>query len=78
MEIATKDKWFIYYENGWLHIHRSWTGFEIFKLNIEYVNEDKYHIDKLFIEKEFDNLVKNENNESDLTYITSLIKTLIS
>ncbi|WP_223257705.1 hypothetical protein [Pectobacterium peruviense] len=22
-----EDKWFIYFEDGWLRFHRSWTGF---------------------------------------------------
>lgn len=21
-----EDKWFVYFENGWLYLHRSWTG----------------------------------------------------
>jgi ADP-ribosyl-[dinitrogen reductase] hydrolase len=26
-----EDKWFIYYEKGFLHFHRSWTGHGLFK-----------------------------------------------
>lgn len=29
-----EDKWFIYFANGWLNFHRSWTGFLIYKLQI--------------------------------------------
>ena len=29
------DKWFIFFENGWLHFHRSWTGAEIFALKLD-------------------------------------------
>ena len=25
-----EDKWFIYYSNSCLHIHRSWTGFTVY------------------------------------------------
>lgn len=31
---STDDKWFIYYEQPYLHLHRSWTGIEIFRLNL--------------------------------------------
>lgn len=30
-----EDKWFIYYEEPWLHLHRSWTGFYIFALRFQ-------------------------------------------
>lgn len=26
-----EDKWFVYWEVPWLHFHRSWTGFEVFR-----------------------------------------------
>lgn len=29
------DKWFIYFENGWLHFHRSWTGHCIYTLRLD-------------------------------------------
>lgn len=29
------DKWFIFFENGWLNIHRSWTGYCIYRLRLE-------------------------------------------
>jgi hypothetical protein len=29
------DKWFIYFEDGWLNFHRSWTGNFIYKLRFE-------------------------------------------
>jgi len=31
-----EDKWFIYYEQGFLHFHRSWTGHGLFKAKITY------------------------------------------
>ncbi|QDX97352.1 hypothetical protein EGD00_10085 [Pectobacterium carotovorum subsp. carotovorum] len=30
-----EDKWFIYFEDGWLRFHRSWTGFFIYALKLE-------------------------------------------
>lgn len=29
------DRWFIYFEDGWLHFHRSWTGAHIFAVSLE-------------------------------------------
>ncbi|MCO4312063.1 hypothetical protein [Pectobacterium versatile] len=30
-----EDKWFIYFEDGWLCFHRSWTGFFIYALKLD-------------------------------------------
>jgi hypothetical protein len=30
-----EEKWFIYYEEPWLYIHRSWTGFCIYGVRFE-------------------------------------------
>jgi len=29
-----EDKWFAYFENEWLYIHRSWTGFCIYQVHL--------------------------------------------
>lgn len=29
-----QDKWFIYFDGEWLHVHRSWTGTCIFQLQL--------------------------------------------
>lgn len=29
-----EDKWFIYFDAGWLHFHRSWTGAQIYALRL--------------------------------------------
>jgi hypothetical protein len=33
--LEMEDKWFIYYEKPWLYLHRSWTGFCIFRVRFE-------------------------------------------
>jgi hypothetical protein len=30
-----EDKWFVYFENGWLRFHRSWTGYCIYALRLD-------------------------------------------
>lgn len=32
-----EDRWFIFYEEGWLYFHRSWTGFCVYALRLESV-----------------------------------------
>ena len=34
-----EEKWFVYYEQPWLYIHRSWTGFCIFMVRFEPTDE---------------------------------------
>lgn len=34
-----EDKWFIFYEAPWVYLHRSWTGFCIFKVRFEVIGE---------------------------------------
>ena len=29
------DKWFIFFEKGWLYFHRSWTGFCIYAVRLD-------------------------------------------
>ncbi|MCL4868633.1 MAG: hypothetical protein KJ063_06690 [Anaerolineae bacterium] len=33
------DKWFLYFADGWLNFHRSWTGSCVFRLKIEPEND---------------------------------------
>lgn len=30
-----EDKWFIFFENGWLYFHRSWTGYCIYAVRLD-------------------------------------------
>ena len=30
-----EDKWFIFHEEGWLHFHRSWTGYCVFSMRLD-------------------------------------------
>jgi hypothetical protein len=34
-----EDKWFVFYEEPWLYVHRSWTGYCIFKVQFEVLEE---------------------------------------
>ena len=32
---AMEDKWFVYYQEGWLYLHRSWTGSLVYWLRLD-------------------------------------------
>ena len=38
-----EDKWFIYIDEDWMHLHRSWTGFCIYQVRLERI-DDEYMI----------------------------------
>jgi hypothetical protein len=40
-----EDKWFIYFEEPWLYLHRSWSGNCIFKVRFETNKEEPNLID---------------------------------
>ena len=57
-----EDKWFIFYENGFLYMHRSWTGFGMYKAEI--IKKDGYYaIDEIIAER---NKEKNSNEDDEV------------
>lgn len=34
-----EDKWFIFHEDGWVYFHRSWTGFCIYQVRFEQIDD---------------------------------------
>lgn len=65
------EKWFIYFENGVIHLHRSWTGYEIFNAPI-YKVEESYFIPYFIVEKN----TKKYNISTDKEALNSF-KTLV-
>ncbi len=70
-----EDKWFIYFEDGWLRVHRSWTGAFIYALRLDktsdgarvvesWVNRDPQQYQVL-------------NTEYDRRFLRHLIETLL-
>ena len=45
-----EDRWFIYFDKEWLHIHRAWSGFEIFKAKI-IRHQNGYLINEFLVEQ---------------------------
>lgn len=60
------DRWFVYFDNDWVYLHRSWTGYETFRAKIQTEN-DRYTIREFWAEtepKKFN--VGNENQIIEL------------
>jgi len=45
-----EDKWFIFFEDGWLYLHRSWTGMGIYKAQI-IKKAEGYAIEEFWVER---------------------------
>jgi hypothetical protein len=43
-----EDKWFVFYEEPWLYLHRSWTGLCIFQVRFELRSEAFNVVEALF------------------------------
>lgn len=66
-----EDKWFIFYENGWLYFHRSWTGFGHYKAYIV-KEEEGYSINEFWAERNQEKY-KNKDDNIDIETFTFLI-----
>lgn len=64
-----EDKWFLYFENDTLYIHRSWTGYCIYI--IEFSKE--HRIERVTVNRNMEQY-KNTDREEDISTITILIK----
>lgn len=45
-------KWFMYYENATLFLHRSWTGFCVFEVQVDELPDGSSEIRKLIVNRE--------------------------
>ncbi|WP_396168917.1 ADP-ribosylglycohydrolase family protein [Flavobacterium sp.] len=66
-----EDKWFIYCENNWLHFHRSWTGFGIYKAPL-IKQKNGYAIKEFWAERNQDKY-NNKEDKTDIEQISFLI-----
>jgi len=63
-----EDKWFVYYNNHTLNIHRSWTGFHIYKITLQPLEDNTYAVTQAIVNKN-----SEQNNGFDLPMLISLI-----
>ncbi|MCP4371370.1 MAG: hypothetical protein GY797_25120 [Deltaproteobacteria bacterium] len=66
-----EDKWFIYYQDGWLYFHRGWTGICIYQLRIKRFGR-LYKIVETWVNRDPD-----QNEQIDSEYDIELLKFLI-
>jgi len=67
-----EDKWFIYYENHTLNIHRSWTGYNIYKITIQPLRDKAYAVVQTIVNRN-----KTQYNQGDNAYDVALLNYLI-
>lgn len=70
------ERWFMYVEEDWIYLHRSWTGFCIFKAKIE-IKADGYVLTMLYINRD-PVQYKSTNIEADINEFHSVLNSLIS
>jgi len=68
---AMEDHWFIYLEDGWLYLHRSWTGFCIYQVRLEAIGES-HKIAEAWVNRDREQYV-NKRDSYDRTLLSYLI-----
>ena len=71
-----EDKWFIYFENQSLNIHRSWTGYHIYQITIQSQEDNTYKIIQTLVNRNKDQY-NQQNYEYDVLLIDYLIDRLL-
>ena len=71
-----EDKWFIYYENHSLNIHRSWTGYHIYQITIQSQEDNTYKVIQTLVNRNKDQY-NQQNDEYDVLLIDYLIDRLL-
>jgi hypothetical protein len=73
---AMEDKWFIYFEDGWLNFHRSWTGYCIYRLRFE-PQGDSYTVAEAWVNQD-PSQYGNLDDSYDVYLVRSLIDRVLS
>ena len=70
------ERWFMYVEEDWIYLHRSWTGYCVFKAKID-TQSDGYMLTMLYINRDPDQY-KSTNIEADINEFHSVLNSFIS
>ena len=62
LPMQMEDKWFIYFDDGRIHLHRSWTGAKIYEAEI-YKAEGCYTISEIVVERDTELNSNTDDNE---------------
>ena len=57
-----EDKWFSYYDDGRIHLHRSWTGAKIYEAAV-YKGEGCYAISEIIVERDAELYSSTDDSE---------------
>lgn len=75
MPEAMEDKWFIYWDDGALHFHRSWTGFCIYRVHFVQADLD-WTLTSADVNGDPEQY-RNPNDEEDAALVPFLIDVLL-
>ena len=64
---AMEEEWFAWFEDGVLHLHRSWTGFEIFRVHWLPMAEGAWKVSLVEVNRHADQY-KGDDGEADLLH----------
>ena len=71
-----EDKWFIYYEDHTLNIHRSWTGYHMYQITIQSQEDNTYKVIQTLVNRN-KSQYNQPNDEYDVLLIDYLIERLL-
>ena len=71
----TDDRWFMYVNEGWINLHRSWTGHCIFRIKFE-VMDAGWLLNELQVNRDH-NQYKSTNIKADKNEAESVLRYLI-
>lgn len=70
---SMEDKWFIYFEEPYLYLHRSWTGQPVFKLKFSELPTG-YYVSEALLSIE----IASQQNSNEINYQGKLASFLVS
>lgn len=68
---AMEDRWFAFFEDGTLYLHRSWSGHCIYEADFV-VEDDKYIVQRLRVNRDTSQY-KNTDDAEDINRFLSLV-----
>lgn len=67
-----EDKWFIYFEEPWLYLHRSWTGYCIFQLRFEAV-DGQIQVAEVLVNRDPHQYSESDDEARDISLLEMVI-----
>ena len=73
--LEMEDKWFVYFVDGWIYLHRSWTGVLIYWLKLD-ESSDEISISEAWVNRDLEQYKETDNNY-DALMLDFLIRCLL-